>query len=556
VGQVRCRLVNDWRIRIQLLVSVFPLLLAPYLLAAQSKPATLMSGLGQHHHVISTKSSEAQRFFDQGLTLVFAFNHEEAARAFQQAAELDPQSAMPFWGIALAFGPCINLDVDPPHEKAAYEAAQKAISLAPGATENERAYIQALARRYSADPKADLRKLDLDYAHAMRELSQRYPDDLDAATLYAESLMDLRPWKLWSLDGHPAEETDEIVDVLESVLRRDPDHIGANHYYIHTMEASTHPERALPSARRLETLAPKAGHLVHMPAHIYMRVGDYAGAARSNALAAEIDRVYLRESGTTGSMYDILYYAHDLHFLAAAAGMEGRFADAKQAADELAEHIGPLVLGDLAMAEPYMPTPIFVLLRFHRWDEVLKQPPPDPHLAMTTAFWHFARGSAAAAKGQIETAEMEHRTLEAARRETPADVEFSMYSNKARTFLDLAINILDARIAMAHADRARAIEYWKNAVQIQDQLYYGEPPEWFYPVRESLGGALLQSGQPAQAEAVFRADLQQYSRNPRSLFGLLKSLEAQKKTSDAEWVRREFEAAWKRADVPLKIEDL
>jgi tetratricopeptide (TPR) repeat protein len=556
VGQVRCRLVNDWRIRIQLLASVFPLLLAPNLLAAQSNPPALMSGLGQHHHVISTKSSEAQRFFDQGLTLVFAFNHEEAARAFQRAAELDPQSAMPFWGIALAFGPCINLDVDPPHEKAAYVAVQKAMSLAPGATGIERAYIQALARRYSADPKADLRKLDLDYAHAMRELSQHYPDDLDAATLYAESLMDLRPWKLWSLDGRPAENTDEIVEVLESVLRRNPDHIGANHYYIHTMEASTHPERALPSALRLETLAPKAGHLVHMPAHIYMRAGDYARATRSNALAAEIDRVYLRESGTAGSMYDILYYAHDLHFLAAASGMEGRFAEAKQAADELAAHIGPLVLGDLAMAEPYMPTPMFVRLRFHRWDEVLNLPPPDPHLAMTTAFWHFARGSAAAAKGQIKTAEMERRTLEEARRETPADIEFSMYSNKARTFLDLAVNILDARIAIAHADRARAIEYWKKAVQIQDQLYYGEPPEWFYPVRESLGGALLQSGQPAQAEAVFRADLQQYPRNPRSLFGLLRSLEAQKKTSDVEWVRREFEAAWKSADVPLEIEDL
>jgi tetratricopeptide (TPR) repeat protein len=396
----------------------------------------------------------------------------------------------------------------------------------------------------------------VDYARAMRELSKRYPDDLDAATLYAESLMDLRPWKLWSLDGHPAEDTEEIVDVLESVLRRDPDHIGANHYYIHTLEASTHPERALASARRLETLAPEAGHLVHMPAHIYMRVGDYAGAARSNALAAEIDRAYLRESGTMGSMYDILYYAHDLHFLAASYSMEGRFADAKRAADELAAHISPLVLSDLSMAEPYMPTPMFVLLRFHRWDEVLKLPPPDSNLAMTTAFWHFARGSAAAAKGQIGIAEIQRRTLEAARRETPADIEFSMYSNKAQAFLDLAANILDARIAAARADCELEIEYWKNAVQIQDKLYYGEPPEWFYPVRESLGSALLQNGQAAQAEAVFRADLEQYPRNPRSLFGLLKSLEAQKKTSNTDWVRREFESAWKNADMPLDLADL
>jgi len=235
-------------------------------------------------------------------------------------------------GIALALGPCINLDVDPPHEKAAYEAARKAMSLAEHATESERAYIEALATRYSPDPKADLRKLDVDYAHAMRGSSKRHPDDLDAATLYAESLMDLRPWKLWSLDGHPAEDTDEIVAVLESVLRRDPNHIGANHYYIHATEASPQAERALASAKRLETLAPAAGHLVHMPAHTYMRVGDYPAAARSNALAAETDRVYLRESSTTGSMYDILYYAHNLHFLAAADSMAGNFTDAKRAA--------------------------------------------------------------------------------------------------------------------------------------------------------------------------------------------------------------------------------
>ena len=536
-------------------VPVIVLLVSLCSMAAQSKPPTLVAGLGAHHHAISTKSPEAQRFFDQGLTLVFAFNHEDAVRAFQRAAELDPQAAMPFWGVALASGPCINLDVDPPHEKVAYEAVQKAMSLAPGVTENERAYIHALAKRYSADSKVNLRKLDAEYAHAMRELSQRYPDDLDAATLYAESLMDLRPWKLWGLDGHPAEDTDAIVAVLESVLRRDPDHIGANHYYIHAVEASAHPERAVASARRLETLAPAAGHLVHMPAHTYMRVGDYPAAARSNALGAEIDRAYLRESGTTGGMYDILYYAHNLHFLAAASSMAGSFTDAKRAADELVAHVGGMVAG-MPMAEVYMPTPIFVLVRFHRWDEVLKLPPPDPNLAMTTAFWHFARGSAAAAKGQIEMAETERRTLEAARRETPADMEFSMFSNKAQAFLDLAANILDAQIATTHADRERAIEHWENAVRIQDRLYYGEPPEWFYPVRESLGGALLLNGHADQAEAVFRADLEQYPRNPRSLFGLLKSLEAQKKTSDAEWVRREFEVAWKNADITLELGDL
>ena len=523
---------------------------------AQSKPVALMPGLGQHHHSISTNSPEAQRFFDQGLTLVFAFNHEEAARSFRRAAEVDPQSAMAYWGVALALGPCINLDVDPPHEKAAYEAMQKAMSLSPHATENERAYIQALATRYSADPGVNLRKLDADYAHAMRNLSGRYPADLDAATLYAESLMDLHPWKLWTLDGRPAEGTVEILAVLESVLRREPNHIGANHYYIHAVEASPHPEWALPSARRLETLAPRAGHLVHMPAHTYFRVGDYAASARSNAIAADTDRVYLRDSGTTGSMYDIIYFAHNLQYLAAADCMQGRFADARQAAKEVVVHIGPMVSTNQAMAEPYVPTLIYVLLRFHRWDDILKLPPPDSHLVVTTAFWHLARGSAAAATGDVEMAERERKTLEAASREIPADTEFSMYSNKARAFLDLAANILDARIATAHADRGRAIEYWKNAVQIQDRLYYGEPPEWFYPVRESLGAALMLNGQPAQAESVFRADLEQYPRNPRSLFGLLKSLEAQNKISESEWVGREFEAAWKNADVTLELGDL
>jgi tetratricopeptide (TPR) repeat protein len=539
----------------KLLVPAVALLLNPHLSRAESRPPALMSGLGQHHHPISTKNPAAQRFFDQGLTLVYGFNHEEAARAFQRAAELDPQAAMPHWGVALALGPCINLDVDPPHEKAAYEAVQRALSLAQDASESERAYIAALAKRYSPGHAAHLKQLDVDYAQAMRELSRRYPDDLDAATLYAESLMDLRPWKLWGLDGRPAEDTEEIVTVLESVLRRDPNHLGANHYYIHATEASPHPERAFASALRLETLAPAAGHLVHMPAHVYMRTGDYLAAARSNAIGAEADRLYLRQSGTAGSMYDMMYYAHNLHFLAAARSMEGRFADAKQAAADLVAHVQPMV-HDMPMAETYLPTTIFVLVRFRRWEEVLKLPAPDASLAMTTAFWHFGRGSAAAAKGQIGVAETERAALEAARQQTPADLEFSFFFNKARVLLDLAANVLDAHIATARGDRDRAIEHWKEAVRIQDGLNYGEPPEWFYPVRESLGGALMRSGEAAQAEAVFRADLEQNPRNPRSLFGLLKSLEAQKKTSDAEWVRREFKTAWENADITLRVEDL
>jgi tetratricopeptide (TPR) repeat protein len=514
-----------------------------------------MPGLGHHHHTISTKSPDAQRFFDQGLTLVFAFNHEEAARAFRRASELDPQSAMAFWGIALALGPCINLDVDPPYEKAAYDAVQKALLLAPSATQKERDYIDALATRYSSDPKVDLRKLDAEYANAMRELSKRYLDDLDAATLYAESLMDLHPWKLWSLDGRPTGGTEEILAVLESVLRRDPNHIGANHYYVHATEASPHPEWALASARRLETLAPAAGHLVHMPAHTYLRVGDYAAAAHSNAVAADADRAYLRESGTTGSVYDMMYFCHNLHFLAASYSMEGNLGHAKRAADELAAHVAPM-LQEMPIAEVYVPTPIFVLVRFHRWDEVLKLPTPPASLAMTTAFWHFARGVAFAAKHQIGTAEAERKILETAQKETPADQEFSFFYNKARNFLALAAAVLDARIAAAKGDPELALKHWEQAVQIQDHLNYGEPPEWFYPVRESLGGALLLNSEAGRAEAVFRSDLEQYPRNPRSLFGLLKALEAQNKTADVEEVRGEFEAAWKNSDVLLGVGDL
>ena len=539
----------------RLLLTVCALAVGACSLSAQSKFPVLMPGLGQHHHTISTKIPEAQRFFDQGLTLVFAFNHEEAVRAFRRASEFDPASAMAFWGVALALGPCINLDVDPPHEKAAYEAVQKAVSLLPGVTESERDYIQALAKRYSSDPKADLKKLDLEYSNAMREVSKRYPDDLDTATLFAESLMDLHPWKLWSLDGHPTEGTEEIVAVLESVLRRDPSHVGANHYYIHATEASPHPEWALASARRLETLAPAAGHLVHMPAHTYIRVGDYIASARSNVAAAEVDRVYLRESGTSGSMYDMMYYCHNLHFLAVSYSMEGDFTRAKQAADELAAHVGPM-LHDMPAAEVYVPIPMFVLMRFHRWDDVLKLSPPSPSLGMTTAFWHFARGAAFAAKAEIAKAEAERTILETTRKETPADLEFSFFFNKAQLFLALAENILDARIAAAKGDQEQAIKNWEKAVEVEDGLNYGEPPEWFYPVRESLGAALLSNDRPERAEAVFRADLEQYPRNPRSLFGVLRSLEAQKKSSSIEEVRREFEAAWKSADRKLDLGDL
>jgi len=541
--------------RVWLATLVFALGLTP--LGAQEQPArppaTLMSGLGKHHHPIATSSPEAQQFFDQGLTLVYAFNHDEAVRSFRRAAELDPQAPMPWWGVALAVGPNYNLDVDPEREEAAYEAIQKARELARKGPDNERAYVEALARRYSGDPKADRKALAVDYKNAMRDLSHTYPDDLDAATLCAESMMDLNPWQLWTLDGKPGEDTEEIVAVLQSVLRRDPQHIGANHYLIHAVEASPRPEDGLSSARRLETLAPAAGHLVHMPAHIYERTGYYAEAARSNQVAAEADDRYLEASGTQGSIYGLMYYSHNLHFLGASAAMEGRFAEAKSAADRLVANASPGVK-QMPMAEWFLPMPTYVLVRFNRWDDLARLPAPDPSLALTTAIWHYGRGVAFAAKGQIAQAQAERAGVADAIAKQPADAMFGF--NTARSILGLAQEVLDARLAQAQGDRPAALRHWRKAVADQDALAYNEPADWYYPVRESLGAALFRDGQYAEAEAVFRADLDRNPRNPRSLFGLRETLKAQHKTSSAAWVQQAFELAWKNADFELRMEDL
>jgi tetratricopeptide (TPR) repeat protein len=516
------------------------------------RPAELIPGLEHHHHPIATANPDAQRFFDQGLTLVYGFNHDEAVRSFRRAAELDPKSPMPLWGIALAEGPNYNMDVDPQRERAAYEAIQKALSLAANSPENEQAYVRALAARYSSDPKADLKKLAVDYKNAMSELAKRCPDDLDALTLYAESMMDLHPWQLWTKDGQPREDTEEIISVIESVLERDPDHVGANHYYIHALEASPHPERALPSARRLETLVPAAGHLVHMPSHIYMRTGNYDAAAKSNESAVKADQYYLEATKTQDSPYGLMYYSHNLHFLAAALMMEGRYMDAKKAADDLTDNVEPYV-SDMPMLEHFMSVPTFVLVRFHRWDELVRSMEPSRKLTVTNALWHAAQGQARAAMVDLKRAELERATLASAIAREPADTPYGF--NSASTILNLAAAALDARISSAKDDRKAAIECWRKAVEIQDSLNYDEPPDWYYPVRESLGAALFLDGQFEEAENVFRTDLARNPRNGRSLFGLLQSLNAQNKKADGAWVEQAFEAAWKNADVKISIDD-
>ncbi len=512
------------------------------------KPATYIPGMSSHHHPVSTSNAEAQKFFDQGLRFVYAFNHEEAIRSFRQAAKLDPNLAMAHWGIALALGPNINLDVDPAREKAAYEAAQKALALAAKAPENERAFIEALVKRYSIDPKADLKQLAVDYKNAMGDVVRRYPDDLDAATLFAESAMNLRPWQLWTADGKPAEGTEEIVAVLESVLRRDPNHIGAIHYYIHTIEASPNPERGLAYAAKLPALVPAAGHLVHMPSHIYHRTGDYDAASLSNREAARADETYMKAHGG-GSFYPAMYYSHNLHFLAIADATGGRFASAMTAARQLEAHVGPH-LKTMPMLEGFMTVTPLILVQFDRWDEIEKLPQPEAAMVGTNAVWRFARGMAHAAKGRTTEAQREFSAFEVARKKIPVDANFGL--NSASKVLDIAENVLSAAIAEStNPNSSKGLEFLNKAIELEDSLAYDEPQAWFLQTRQWLGRALLKRSDFAGAERVFRADLERNKRNGRSLFGLVQSLKAQKKNYAATLVQREFEAAWKNADTKL-----
>jgi tetratricopeptide (TPR) repeat protein len=519
------------------------------------KPATLMSGLGDLHHPVSTSNAEAQKFFDQGLRLIYAFNHEQAALSFQQAAQLDPKLAMAYWGIAEAVGPNYNDPADPDRYKQAHEAIAKAGELAVNAAPNEKAYIAAMALRFPSDPKADHRLAAERYRNAMDDVVKQFPDDLDAATLFAEAAMNLHPWGLWHPDGTAADGTEDIIATLESVLRRDPNHMGAIHYYIHSVEASPNPERALAAANRLAALAPAAGHLVHMPGHIYIRTGDYETGIKTNQLAAEADRDFMKSSGP-GNMYSMMYYSHNLHFIAACASMNGRYDEAHKAAGMLAAHVGPFVK-DVPPLESFLTVPIAVEVRFQRWDEVLKMRQPAAAMKKTTAYWHFARGMALAATGKVTDAESEYRLIEEAIAKTPADEVFAEpIGNKTKDVLGIAGNVLGAKIALAKHDSANAIAMLRRAVAIQDTLKYDEPPDWYYPVRESLGAVLLLNGNAADAEKVFREDLERNPRNPRSLFGLSEALRAQKRAYDAEFVDRQYQSNWKGGEAKLKIADL
>ena len=524
--------------------------------AAQADQVSpLLGNLGSHHHAISTRSDLAQRYFDEGLILVFGFNHAEAIRSFRDALTLDPTCAMCHWGIALALGPNINAEMADAAVPEAYAAVQRAVMLAPGASPAEQAYIQTLTARYGSTPVADRAPLDRAYADAMREVVRSFPDDLDAATLFAEALMDLSPWDYWTREGQPTANTTEIVATLESVIARAPNHPGANHMYIHAVEASQAPERAVPSAERLETLVPGAGHLVHMPAHTYWRVGRYLDAVRVNLAAVRSDEQYFGVSGAADlpshGRYVFGYYPHNIHFVFAGAQMSGQSALALEAAQKLVSHVSDDAIRQVPPLEAFQPMPLFALVRFGRWDEVLRQPRPPAEFSFATGMWHWGRGLAYVRQGQLAQAETETAALvtlanTAARPDQPGGSR----TLPAR-LLELASLVLQGELAGARGQPDEMIGYLERAVAIQDRLPYVEPPSWFYPVRDNLGAALLSLGRAAEAEAIYRADLHEYPENGWALFGLAQALRAQGRTAEADAVQQRFQDAWQRADVTL-----
>ena len=509
----------------------------------------LSKTLGRHSYRVTTSSSDAQRWFDQGLRLVYAFNHGEAQRAFREAARIDPGCAMCYWGIAITEGSNYNSPTDAEREARALAAVRLAEPHTPGAHPVERAMIGALARRHSADRAATREALDRAYADAMREVARQFPNDLEAQTFFADALMNLRPWNLWTFEGAPQPGTEEIVQTLERVLARNPDHPGAAHLYIHAVEASTQPGRAEAAADRLLKAMPGAGHLVHMPSHIYWRVGRYADAVAANTAAVQADRAYFKVA--PGSpIYRGLYYPHNIDFIWQSAAMQGRSADTLHAARELAASAPAEMIKAMPDMETAPVAPIAVLVRFGRWDEVLTQPAPPREWSYTTGFWHYARGIAFNAKGQASEARGELGALEAVVQSVPPERTVAFFF-RARNLLQMAANVLAAEIAAKAGDYATGERLLRAAVAEQDTHWFTEPPPWYFPVRQALGAVLVQAGRGAAAEQVYREDLVRNPGNGWALMGLTQALRAQGKADSAQQSEIRFRKAWAKADVTL-----
>ena len=511
----------------------------------------LYDGLGDHTHRITTASPRAQRYFDQGLALTYGFNHAEAIRSFREAQRLDPSCAMCQWGEALAFGPNINSVMDSASGVAAFAAVQRARTLAASATPLERALIGALATRYAAPGTGDRKALDSAYARAMGEVARRFPRDDDAQVLYAEALMDLSPWDYWTKQRQPKPTTVPMLASLERVIARNARHAGACHFYIHANEAA-YPERAVPCADRLPALMPGAGHIVHMPAHVYVRVGRYADAVDINVHAAHADEAHLSDFAPDGA-YRLAYYPHNYHFLWFAATMAGRSATALEAARQTAAKVDPKLvrMPGLGALQHYRLTPLFTMVRFGKWREILAEPPRDADLPYERAIWHYARATALAATGRAAEAETELAGLRTARADT-ALARLTIWDiNSASAVVDVALAVATADVAATRGDTVSALERLHDAVTLEDAMGYDEPPTWHLPVRQQLGALLLATGRAADAERAFREDLDRHPENGWSLHGLARALRAQGREPEAAKVAARLERAWGKADVRL-----
>lgn len=540
----------------KLFSTIFVILIVTAAMQADEKqpgPPILMQGMGTYHHKITTSSEQAQKFFDQGLTLAYAFNHAEAERSFREAARLDPNCAMCYWGISLVLGPNINMQMDKESVPPAYVALNKAKELMKNASAKEQDYITALATRYGPSPVQDRTKFNEAYADAMREVAKKYPDDLDAATLFAEAMMDIHPWDYYNKETRePQPWTPEIVSTLESVMKKNPNHPGANHFYIHAVEASNHPERGLPMAERLSTLVPAAGHLVHMPAHIYIRTGDYKKASETNEHAIQSDNSYLSGCHAPGA-YSMVYVPHNHHFLSASATLEGRSKVALDSANAVRSKVDPQMMRQEGMAvlQHFYMVPTFVMIRFGMWDDILKSPAPDKDLIYPSGIWHYARGLALVRTGKIDDAKKELEQVQSVAANPALEKMLLMDLHKTTDLMQIQVEHLTGEIAAASKDYSSAISHLQKAVQIEDNLTYDEPPVWPNPMRHYLGAVLLDAKRSAEAEKVYREELTKFPRNGWSLFGLEQSLIAQNKKQEADTVKKDLDVAWAAADIKL-----
>ncbi|MGN6392131.1 MAG: tetratricopeptide repeat protein [Gemmatimonadales bacterium] len=509
----------------------------------------LYDNLGRYHMAITTRSSVAQQYFDQGLRLTYAFNHDEAINSYREGTRQDSTCAMCWWGIAYALGPNINVPMDTAAVQPAWNALQHAVKLAPAATRREQAYIKALATRYVPVTAADRTGLDSAWAGAIGEVARRYPADDDAATLHAEALMDLRPWHYWTNAGKPlAPSTLQTVTILEGVLKRNPDHPGACHFYIHAIEASNFAGRAVPCAERLGSLMPGAGHLVHMPTHIYMRLGRWEDAVEHNAMAVHADQEYLDARHPTG-VYPLGYVPHNYHVMWEALNMTGRSTEALAAARTIQSKVPIEVVRMIPPFEYYSPVALFTLVRFSRWNDALAEPAPEPDLRYTTGIWYYARGLAHAAKGHFDSAAVALDSVGAIAAKIPPEQTANL--NSSRALLQVAEHHLAADIAARRGRVDEAVRGFRAGIAIEDDLVYDEPTAWAIPLRQPLGAVLLAAGRPRDAERAYRQDLVRYPNNGWSLHGLAEALKAQGRTREAAAVEKQFRKVWEKSDVKV-----